>query len=59
VIATGASTDRCRTQVTVRVADDRLVSRLLDDPLDNHLVMARGRHRDRLERWCHLAFGDR
>jgi L-fucose isomerase-like protein len=58
VIATGAAPDLCRTQVTVRVSDDRPVGRLLDDPLGNHLVMVRGRHRYRLERWWHLAFGD-
>jgi L-fucose isomerase-like protein len=58
VVATGASPDLCRTQVTVRVADDRPVGRLLDDPLGNHLVMVQGHHRDHLERWWQLAFGD-
>ena len=58
VVGTGASPDLCRTQVTVRVADDHPVGRLLDDPLGNHLVMVQGHHGDRLERWWRLAFGD-
>jgi hypothetical protein len=30
----------------------------LDDPLGNHLVMVHGHHRERLERWWRLVFGD-
>ncbi|MDW3216213.1 MAG: hypothetical protein R8G01_19630 [Ilumatobacteraceae bacterium] len=58
VVEAGASPDLCRTQVTVRVADDHPVGRLLDDPLGNHLVMVQGHHGERLERWWRLAFGD-
>ena len=58
IVATGASPDLCRTQVTLHVDDERPVGRLLDDPLGNHLVMVHGHHGDRLERWWQLAFGD-
>lgn len=58
IVATGASPDLCRTQVTLHVGDERPVGRLLDDPLGNHLVMVHGHHGDRLERWWRLAFGD-
>lgn len=53
---TGSSPDLCRTQVGLHVAD-RDVEDLLADPLGNHLVMLRGHHRARLERWWQLAFG--
>jgi hypothetical protein len=55
VLASGTSPDLCRTQVTLRVAD-QVVGTILDDPPRTHLVMVRGRHRDRLERWWCLAF---
>lgn len=50
----GDAPDLCRTQVTVHV--DQPLDDLLDDPLGNHLVMVRGHHRRRLERWWRLAF---
>ncbi len=56
IVETGSSPDLCRTQVTVRLADQP-ASSLLEDPLGNHVVMVLGRHRDRLERWWQLAFG--
>ncbi len=52
----GESDDLCRTQVTVRLEGVRAGS-LLEDPLGNHLLLVPGRHRERLERWWHLAFG--
>jgi L-fucose isomerase-like protein len=55
IVAAGASSDLCRTQVTLEVRD-REVGELLDDPLGNHLVMVHGHHRARLERWWSLAF---
>lgn len=57
VMRGGDSPDLCRTQVTIRVADQP-VAELLEHPLGNHVVMIRGRHRDRLERWWRLAFGE-
>ncbi len=57
VVAHGESDDLCRTQVTLRIPD-RGLEHLLDDPLGNHLVMVRGHHGDRLERWWRLAFAD-
>jgi L-fucose isomerase-like protein len=56
LLESGASPDLCRTQVTLRVADQD-VGAILHDPLGNHLVMVLGRRRDRLERWWRLAFG--
>ncbi len=58
VVAHGDSPDLCRTQVTLHVVD-RELDPLLEDPLGNHIVMVRGHHRARLERWWRLAFGDR
>ena len=58
IVGTGTSPDLCRTQVQLRVDDDRPVGRLLDDPLGNHLVMVQGHHGARLEHWWRLAFGD-
>lgn len=55
VAESGADERLCRTQVTVRDVDG--LDDLLDDPLGNHLVMVRGHHRRRLERWWRLAFG--
>ena len=52
----GDAEDLCRTQVTVRL-DDRSARELLDAPLGNHIVLFRGNHRDRIERWWRLAFG--
>ena len=52
----GDADDICRTQVTVRLDGSR-ASSLLEDPLGNHLLLFLGRHRDRIERWWHLAFG--
>ena len=52
----GDADDICRTQVTVRL-DGVRASSLLEDPLGNHLLLFHGRHRDRIERWWHLAFG--
>ncbi|MEZ5297651.1 MAG: hypothetical protein R2697_15655 [Ilumatobacteraceae bacterium] len=49
--------DLCRTQVVLRGVER--IDDLVEDPLGNHLVMVRGRHRQRLERWWRLAFGDR
>jgi len=57
ILESGDSPDLCRTQVTLRVADHQ-VGEILADPLGNHLVMVRGRHRDRLEQWWRLAFGE-
>jgi L-fucose isomerase-like protein len=52
--SSGDAPDLCRTQVTVHV--DAPLDTLLEDPLGNHLVMVRGHHRRRLERWWRLAF---
>jgi L-fucose isomerase-like protein len=49
------SSDLCRTQVVI--AGLERAEELLDDPLGNHVVMVRGHHRHRLERWWRLAFG--
>jgi L-fucose isomerase-like protein len=55
-IAEAGTDDRlCRTQVTVRGVER--LDELLDDPLGNHVVLVRGHHRRRLERWWRLAFG--
>jgi L-fucose isomerase-like protein len=56
IVATGDDACLCRTQVTVEL-DDRNVAELLARPLGNHLVLAAGRHRDRLEQWWSFAFG--
>jgi L-fucose isomerase-like protein len=52
----GDADDICRTQVTVRLDGVRAGS-LLEAPLGNHLVLFRGRHRDRIEGWWRLALG--
>jgi L-fucose isomerase-like protein len=52
----GDADDICRTQVTVRLDGVRAGS-LLEAPLGNHVVLFRGRHRDRIERWWRLALG--
>jgi hypothetical protein len=50
------STDRapeeglCRTQLEVRL-DRGSVDDLLGRPLGNHLIVVKGRHADRLQRW--------
>ncbi|HRW02738.1 MAG: hypothetical protein KDB28_10025 [Tetrasphaera sp.] len=54
ILAAGDAPDLCRTQVTLDVDPERL-ELLLTAPLGNHIVMVRGHHRDRLERWWHLA----
>jgi L-fucose isomerase-like protein len=56
IVATGDDARLCRTQVTVEL-DNRNVAELLVRPLGNHLVLAAGRHRDRLEQWWSFAFG--
>jgi L-fucose isomerase-like protein len=56
VVETGSADDLCRTQVTVRLAGARAAT-LLEAPLGNHLLLVRGRHRQRLEEWWQLAFG--
>ncbi len=38
-----------------RIPDEPLDT-LLETPLGNHLVMVRGHHRHRLDRWWRLAF---
>jgi L-fucose isomerase-like protein len=48
-----AREDACRTQLTVRLDDDRLAE-LLRDPLGNHIVVAPGHHADRLREWWEL-----
>lgn len=58
IVSSGDSPDLCRTQALLRV-DEGDLARLLDDPLGNHLVMVRGHHRARIERWWDLAFADR
>lgn len=57
VEAVGDAPDLCRTQVTLRVEGARVGS-LLEDPLGNHLVLFRGRHRRRVEQWWRLTFGE-
>ncbi|CAN5402659.1 fucose isomerase [soil metagenome] len=52
----GDAENLCRTQVMVHL-EDCSARELLDDPLGNHLVLFHGKHRDRIERWWHLAFG--
>lgn len=54
ILTAGDAPDLCRTQVTLDVDPERL-ELLLTAPLGNHIVMVRGHHRDRLERWWHLA----
>ncbi|PIE32994.1 MAG: hypothetical protein CSA55_02500 [Ilumatobacter coccineus] len=56
VTTSGTSPDLCRTQVSLDVEPGR-VSELVEAPLGNHLVMVRGHHRERIERWWHLAHG--
>ncbi|MEQ8719164.1 MAG: hypothetical protein RIE08_16255 [Acidimicrobiales bacterium] len=56
IVATGDSPDLCRTQATVQLVD-RHVTELLDAPLGNHMVLALGHHRKRIERWWRFAFG--
>jgi len=57
VESTGDADDLCRTQVMVRIDPGRAAS-LLDAPLGNHILLFLGHHRDRIERWWHLAFGE-
>ena len=57
VIGSGDSADLCRTQVTLRLARDRLAE-LLDAPLGNHLVLVPGHHAERLDRWWRLVIGE-
>jgi hypothetical protein len=52
----GAADDICRTRVTVRLGGVPAAS-LLEAPLGNHLLLFHGRHRNRIERWWRLAFG--
>ncbi len=54
IVGAGDDPDLCRTQVTVEL-HDRAVDELLARPLGNHLVLAAGHHRVRLERWWDLA----
>jgi L-fucose isomerase-like protein len=54
IVGTGDDPDLCRTQVTVEL-DGRSVEELLDAPLGNHITLATGHHRSRLERWWRLA----
>jgi L-fucose isomerase-like protein len=56
VAATGSEDNLCRTQVLLRGIYG--LDELLEAPLGNHLVMVRGRHRRRLERWLWLARPD-
>ena len=56
ILDTGASSDLCRTQVTLAVEPARLTE-LLEHPLGNHVVMVPGHHTARLERWWRLALG--
>lgn len=53
VVGTSDSEHLCRTQVTLDVEPGR-VAELLHAPLGNHIVMAFGHHRERLERWRSL-----
>ncbi len=53
----GYADDICRTQVTVHL-DGVPAASLLEAPLGNHLLLFHGRHRDRIERWWRLAFGE-
>jgi L-fucose isomerase-like protein len=55
IAGSGSDADLCRTQVVLRGVER--IDELVDDPLGNHLVMVRGHHRRRLERWWRLAFG--
>ncbi len=54
IVGTSEEPDLCRTQVTVEL-HDRSVGELLARPLGNHVVLAAGHHRARLERWFDLA----
>ncbi len=56
VVGGGGSPDLCRTQARVRLGSGR-VQELLDHPLGNHLVLARGHHADRMGRWWRTAIG--
>jgi L-fucose isomerase-like protein len=56
IVATTDDASLCRTQATVELTD-RTVGDLLAQPLGNHLVVVRGHHRERLERWWSLVFG--
>ena len=47
--------DLCRTQVAVQLTGAS-AEELLDAPLGNHLVLVRGHHRQRIERWWRSAF---
>ena len=51
LIENGSSETRCRTQVKIRLIRGGSAGDLLCKPLGNHLVMVRGRHRDRLLSW--------
>lgn len=53
LVASGSSDHLCRTQASV-VVHPAQAAELLDRPLGNHLVLAPGHHRDRLQRWWEL-----
>lgn len=54
IVGSGDEPDLCRTQATIAL-HDRSVGELLDRPLGNHVVLAAGHHRERLEGWWDLA----
>lgn len=56
IVGSGDSPDLCRTQVDLALDSARLTD-LLERPLGNHLVLARGHHAARLDRWWRLAHG--
>jgi len=58
ILGNGVSESLCRTQVEIRL-DRGHVSELLNAPLGNHLVMARGHHADRLRSWHETFIDDR
>ena len=57
IVGSGASSELCRTQATIKV-EDRSVTELLDRPLGNHLVLVAGHHGEHLTRWWEMAIAE-
>lgn len=56
IVRTGDAENLCRTQAEVRL-DHGHVRELLHAPLGNHMVLAYGRHADRLRAWWEMFVG--
>ncbi|MCP4547403.1 MAG: hypothetical protein GY835_13175 [bacterium] len=57
ILRAGNEVNLCRTQVEIQLVDGA-VTDLLNSPLGNHLVLVRGRHKDRLhDSWRRMNIG--